>query len=271
MNPLLPDPQPTLEHAEPVLCVTSVADTIKYWQHALGFPNQWVWGDPPTHGGVSWNGVAGIQFSQNAERAKASAGNWVWIRVKYIDELYKLHQRLKADIDEPLTKRDWGMDEYVIKDNNGYYIVFSGNSAVREKSGSLPDSVIVVERKPTNEEFIALHHSVGWTGSINLDHLDNHLSAPTFSIVAIDTKTNDMIGCAMVISDNSSFYYIKDVMVKKEWQKMRVGTALMTTISKWLDKNGIKKSLVGLYTGENLEPFYAQFGFSKAFGMVKRM
>jgi GNAT superfamily N-acetyltransferase len=58
-------------------------------------------------------------------------------------------------------------------------------------------------------------------------------------------------------------------MVKKEYQGKRIGTALMKAVSDWIDKNGVKSSLIGLYTGENLEPFYSQFGFSKGFGMVK--
>jgi GNAT superfamily N-acetyltransferase len=163
------------------------------------------------------------------------------------------------------------MDEYVVKEINGYYISFSGNSEERAKSTAFHGNVSIVARNPTIEEFIALHHSVGWTSSIKMEHIHTQLSAPVHSVVAIDITTNEMIGCALVISDNASFYYIKDVMVKKEWQGKRVGTALMKALCDWLDKNGISKSFVGLYTRENLEPFYAQFGFGKAFGMMKTL
>lgn len=262
--------QPIPEHVEPVLAVADVSATIGYWQNVLAFPNQWVYGDPVTHGGVSWN-TTFLQFTENAERAKRSAGNYLWIRVKYIDQLYKIHQERKADIVDPLAARPWGLDEYVVKDINGYHIVFSGNSTERKKSGVFPPNISIVVRNPTVEEFIALHHSVGWTDSINMEHINQQLSAPVYSVVAIDTDKNEMIGCALVISDNANFYYIKDVMVKKEWQGKRVGTALMKSLTEWLEKNGIKKSYVGLYTRENLEQFYAQFGFSKAFGMSRRI
>lgn len=266
----LPEQEPVLSHVEPVLPVADITSTIQYWQDVLAFPNKWTWGEPPVHGGVSWH-TANLQFHLNPERAKLSAGNVVWIRVKYIDQLYNIHRKRNAAIDEPLTTRSWGMDEYVVKDINGYFIVFSGHSAERKKSSSFPENVIIVERKPTQDEFLALQHSVGWTGSLNMSRLEEHLSAPVMSVVAIDQNTNEVIGCALVISDNASFYYIKDVMVKKEWQGKRVGTALMKAVSDWLDMNGVKKSLVGLYTGENLEPFYSQFGLTKAFGMVKRI
>ena len=262
--------EPVFSHVEPVLSVADVPETIRYWQDVLEFPNQWTWGDPPVHGGVSWHS-ASIQFHQDPELAKASVGNVLWIRVKYIDQLYQMHLARRAEIREPLSSRPWGMDEYAVKDINGYHIVFSGHSAERKKSSSLPENVIVVERKPTREEFLALEHSVGWTDTLNISRLEEHLAAPVMGVVAIDNTTNETIGCALVISDNASFYYIKDVMVKKEWQGKRVGTALMKAVSEWLDKNGLKKSLVGLYTGENLEPFYSQFGLSKAFGMIKRI
>jgi GNAT superfamily N-acetyltransferase len=262
--------QPVISHVEPVLSVVNVSETIQYWREVLGFPGHWYYGDPPNHGGVSWHG-AFVQFHQDAGRAKTSAGNVVWIRVKYITQLYKIHQQLKANIVDELQSRPWGLDEYWVRDINGYNIIFSGNTGDRVKSLTYPESVVIKERNPTREEFIALNYSVGWTNSLNMAMLDNHLSAPVYSVVAIDTASNETIGCALLIGDNSSFYYIKDVMVKKEWQGKRIGTALMKSIADWLDKNGIKKSLVGLYTGENLEPFYGQFGFEKAFGMVKRL
>ena len=270
MNAQLDEQQPVFSHVEPVLPVPDIDATIKYWQEVLAFPNKWTWGDPPMHGGVSWH-TANLQFHLNAERAKASAGNVVWIRVKYIDQLYDIHQKRNAEIDEPLTTRSWGTDEYIVKDLNGYYIVFSGHSAERKNSTSFPKNVVIVERRPTHEEFIALQYSVGWSNTLNMSRLEEHLSVPVMSVVAIDTTTNETIGCALVISDNASFYYIKDVMVKKEWQGKRIGTALMKSVSDWLEKNGVKNSLVGLYTGENLEPFYSQFGLTRAFGMIKRI
>lgn len=264
------DQQPVLDHVEPVLPVTDVRATITYWMDVLGFPNHWMYGDPVYHGGVSWHNTF-LQFTTNEERAKKSQGNHIWIRVKYIANLYRVHKERKAEIVEELQTRPWGMDEYVVKDNNGYFVVFSGHANERQKSTVFPENIIVKAGRPTFEEFIELHHSVGWTSTTNMAYLKDQLAAPVHSVIAVDTTTNKTVGCAMVITDNASFYYIKDVMVMKEWQGQRVGTALMKSLDEWITNNGIPKSLVGLYTGENLEPFYAQFGFAKGFGMVKRL
>src|SRR5689334_20578999 len=146
------DKQPIFSHAEPVLAVHSLVDTVRYWQDVLGFPNKWMWGEPPTHGGVSWHS-AFIQFAQNPERAKASAGNTVWIRVQNIQTLYDLHRERNVPIEEPLSAMHWGLDEYVVREINDYHIVFSGHSGKREKSTTLPPEVRIVERAPSIEEF----------------------------------------------------------------------------------------------------------------------
>lgn len=262
--------EPVFSHAEPILAVADVATTIQYWKDVLAFPNSWGWGEPPTHGGVSWHG-AFIQFTQNETRAKASAGNTIWIRVKYIDKLYTLHTGRKANVVAPLAHQEWGMDEYVVQDMNGYYVVFSGHTAERENSGEFPERVKIEERLPTPAEFVALSKSVGWSDSFPPGQIELQLKAISYGAVAVDTATGDTVGCALLLTDHTSFYYIKDMMVKPEWQKKRIGTALMAAIDRWLKANTVKGALIGLYTGENLEPFYKQFGFSQAFGMCKRV
>lgn len=262
--------RPVISHIEPVLPVINILESVKYWKDVLGFPNHWYWGEPPVHAGISWHG-AHLQFSQVTDQSKVSTGSWFWVRVSNIDELYRTHKERKADIVEEMQHRPWGMDEYCVKDINGYYIIFSGNANDRDKSGTFPENVRIVERKPTIEEFQALRKSVGWSTHDDSKHLVDHLAIPVYGVVAEDTTTGETIGCALVMSDNASFYYVKDVIVKLEWQKKRIGTALMRALCNWIDANGIPKSLIGLYTGEGLENFYKQFGFTKAFGMVKTL
>lgn len=262
---------PILSHAEPVLPVADVRESIKYWQDVLAFPTPWTSGDPPTIGAVSWHG-AHVQFYQDPEKAKLSTGNAIWIRVRHIDELYKIHTDRKANIVEPLKRQSWGMDQYVVKDLNGYYVLFAGHSALREKSGEFPESVVIVERIPTQAEYTVLMKSVGWFDeSITEDLISKRVKAAAHGVVAIDQKSETTIGCALMLTDHASFYYIKDLMVEKSWQSRRIGTALLRALTDWLERNAVPKSLVGLYTGENLEPFYTQFGFTKTFGMIRWM
>lgn len=69
--------------------------------------------------------------------------------------------------------------------------------------------------------------------------------------------------------DHASFYYVKDVLVHPDWQGKRIGSAMMQELTNWLEKHAANNALVALICRETLEPFYQQFGFGKAFSMIR--
>ena len=257
-------------HVEPILAVTDVVQTINYWHEVIGFPDKWTWGEPPDYGGVSWHGTS-IQFSLNVNLASASKGNAIFIKVKNLEALYTFHQNQNAVIVEPLENKPWGMAGYTVQDINGYYIVFAG-APIRDKkmsSTELPSTIKIIPRSPTVKEYQHLTASVGWSLYSGDEVVTKLLSAPVFAAIAEDTATSEVIGCALLLGDHASFYYIKDLVVHPDWQFKHAGTALMKELTRWLEKNGANKSLVALITAEALAPFYKQFGFGPAFSMIK--
>lgn len=263
-------PEPFLSHAEPVLSVSDVEETVKYWHEVLGFPGHWTWGTPANHGGVSWHG-AFIQFSRDGDAAARMRGQCVWVRVKNIRELYQLHQDRKAEIVMSLEKQPWGFEEYVVKDLNGNYITFAApaTSGGESKSQPLPPNVRTLGRMLTVSEYRRLSESVGWTITQSDELLQQKLDATLFVAVAENAENGEVIGCAMVLGDGLSFFYIKDVMVHREWQRQQVGSAIMREVKRWLDANAPEGALVGLFTGHGLAQFYQQTGFGEAFGMIR--
>jgi len=93
------------------------------------------------------------------------------------------------------------------------------------------------------------------------------LSAPLYAVVAEDEASKTIIGCALLLGDGVSFYYVKDVIVHPDWQHRQVGTSLMKKLTDWLDANAPENAFVTLITPENLAPFYQQFNFLPVFGM----
>lgn len=263
--------QPIFSHVEPVLAVRDVTETIKYWQDILGFPAKWTWGDPPNHGGVFWQKVF-IQFFNNAELAAASKGNSIWIRLQHIKLLYHFHQQKNAEIVAPLAVQPWGMTQYTIREINGYLLHFAAATESREKSAMrLSKNVKIVERKPTAKEYRHLESSLGARRLEEEEMTELRLAAAIFAVVAEDSVSGETIGCALLLGDGASFYYVKDVMVLPAWQGKRVGTAMMRQLNHWLEKNAANNALVALIAREGLEPFYQQFGFSKAFSMIRNI
>jgi GNAT superfamily N-acetyltransferase/uncharacterized glyoxalase superfamily protein PhnB len=261
------EPQPIFSHVEPVFAVGNINETVMYWHNVLGFPVKWTWGEPPVHGGVSWQKVF-IQFSHNPQLATLSKGNSVWIRVQHIESLYNFHQNKNAQIVAPLEHQPYGMFAYTLEDINGYYVHFAGNIEEHKKSSLLPSTVRIIGRVPAIKEYQQLEASVN--NKILSDALtEKLLSAAIRGVVAEDTSSGEVIGCALLLGDDATFYYVKDVMVKTDWQGKRIGSAMMNELNRWLDANGAKNALVALIARETLEPFYQQFGFSQAFSMLR--
>jgi ribosomal protein S18 acetylase RimI-like enzyme len=268
------DRRPELLHVEPVLAVRNVSETVQYWLEVLGFSNQWTWGDPPNHGGVSWQGAAFVQFSQNAELAAVSAGHSVWIRVRHIETLYALHREKQAKIVALLEKKPWGMAEYTVEEMNGYFLHFSApDTEWKQHAEKLPLTVRIIARTPTVTEHHGLAVSVGWSSAtgFNPEAAKSLLDSVVFSVVAENIQTGEVVGCALLFGDRSGFYYVKDVMVHPDWQGKRVGTTLMQEITRWTEANAPDGATVGLFTGEHLARFYRQFGFTQACGMYRQI
>src|SRR5436190_4799878 len=261
----------TLSHVEPILPVDNIVETVNYWHDVLGFAEKWTWGEPPNHGGVAWQG-AFVQFSHNPKLAAASKGNAIFIRVKNLPSLYHFHQKKNAEIVEPLENKPWGMSGYTVREINGYYVVFAGALiSSREKNANGPlRSAHIVSRIPTPKEYMDLVLAVGWDKYVTHSTVDKVLAAPVHSVVA-EEASGKVIGCALLLSDQASFYYVKDVMVHPDWQSKGVGSMLMKEITRWLDQNAAENAFIGLFTGESLAPFYKQFDFVPAFGMLKRI
>lgn len=263
--------EPNLLHAEPVLAVNNVLETVSYWHEVLGFPNKWTWGEPPNHGGVSWQGVF-VQFTLNPELAPVSKGNCIWIKVQHLELLYEFHQKQNAEIVETLKNRPWGMSEYTVRETNGYYLIFAGAPiSENEKSTTLLRTIRIIERVPTAQEYLNLVSAVGWGKYSNNILVEKILSVPLFAVVAEDNTRGEIIGCALLLGDEATFYYVKDVMVHPDWQRKHVGSLMMKELTNWLDKNAPENAFVVLITPENLASFYKHFDFMPVFGMHRNI
>jgi uncharacterized glyoxalase superfamily protein PhnB/GNAT superfamily N-acetyltransferase len=257
-------------HITPILYSGNIAGSIRYYTEVLGFENSWNWGDPPTFGGVSKNGTE-IFFCENGQ---GNPGTWLSVFVDNVDELYQNIKAKGATILSVPKTMEWGVREMLVEDPYGHKIRFghgTNMSSSDEKSETLPSNIKIIQRKPTAKEHLNLIRAVGWTSSLNDEMEKIVVDSPVFAVVAEDTNANEIIGCAMLLGDNASFYYVKDVMVHPAWQNKRVGTTLMQELTNWLDTQAADHALVGLYTGPGLSPFYEKFGFKPAFGMSRKI
>jgi GNAT superfamily N-acetyltransferase len=262
--------KPAIIQAEPVLAVTDILKTVDYYHDVLGFTEKWTWGDPPNHGGVTWNGSAALQFSLDPHAATQVRGESVWLRAKHLPILYELHNKNKAKVVGPYVHRPWGFAEYTVQDLNGYYITFSEPSTEKKQSRASAPNIVILSRLPALDDVIRLSQAVGWQASTN-SAITTQLKNAVHVVLAEDIETSEVVGCAFLVGDHKTFYYVKDVIVHPDWQGRGIGTMMMKNLMDWLEVNGTESATVGLFTGDQLSSFYKQFGFVQACGMYKQV
>jgi catechol 2,3-dioxygenase-like lactoylglutathione lyase family enzyme/GNAT superfamily N-acetyltransferase len=271
----IPDPKFKIifmifQHIVPILYSGDIERSLKYYTEVLGFDQSWKWDDPPTFGGVSKNSVE-IFFCKDGQ---GHPGTWLSVFVNDVDEFYETVKARGAKIISAPASMDWNVREMLVEDPDGHAIRFGANITEnnRESSnGRFPSCVKIVARIPSAKEIQQLSFDVGWSPSPDEAGKETPSGAVVFSVVAEDTETGKMIGCAFLLGDNTGFYYVRNVMVHPTWQGKRVGTALMQEITDWLEKHAPDNSYIGLHTPQNLAPFYRQFGFAPAFGMFRQI
>ncbi|MBS1609281.1 MAG: GNAT family N-acetyltransferase [Bacteroidetes bacterium] len=250
----------------PILYSSSIINSLNHYTDVLGFENKWDWGSPPTFGGIYKNGIE-IFFCENGQ---GHPGTWISIMVDNVDEYYETINAKGANIISPPESMEWNIREMLVKDPDGHIIRFGNSISGKKNSGlSMPASVRIVQRIPEPGELLYLSTAVGWAQPAEKPSPEIPLSSIAIVVVAEDSVTNKIIGCAFLLTDSTNFYYVKNVIVHPAWQSKRIGTALMQELTAWLDKNAPDNAMVALHTGENLAPFYKRFGFTKAFSMQR--
>lgn len=251
----------------PILYSADVSRSLSYYIDVLGFESKWDWGSPPTFGGVC-KGSVEIFF---CEKGQGNPGTWLSLFIGNVDEYYETIKSKGAHILSAPETMEWGVREMLVEDPDGHKIRFGHGVSTRKKSTDALDVARIIQRTPTTKEHQELIYAVGWVPSMDEALAEKHLAAAVFSVVAEEITSGKTIGCALIMSDGISFYYVKDVIVHPDWQCKHIGNALMQEVSDWLDKNAAENAMVGLYTGDNLASFYQQFDFKPSFGMTRHL
>jgi len=111
------------------------------------------------------------------------------------------------------------------------------------------------------EEFIDLWESV-WNNAPSVEQTKLALDNTVFRISVFDNDR--IVAMARMIGDLGLNYYIKDVMVRPEYQHKGIGRLMINELLKYIDENGIKDTdiFVELCAMPDKIPFYEKFGFS---------
>lgn len=119
----------------------------------------------------------------------------------------------------------------------------------------------VEHNKLSAEEFIALWESV-WGDAPSLEQTELAMKHTLFRVSIYDGE--EIVAMARMIGDMGLNYYIKDVVVRPDYQGKGIGTMLIHELMRYVNQNGIKGTgiFVELCAMPDKIPFYERFGFS---------
>lgn len=112
----------------------------------------------------------------------------------------------------------------------------------------------------TADEFVTLWETV-WDGAPSLEQIELALEHTLFRVSVFDDDR--IVAMARVIGDMGLNYYIKDVVVRPEYQKKGIGRTLIKEITRFVKENGVIGTdiFVELCAVPDKIPFYEKLGF----------
>lgn len=111
------------------------------------------------------------------------------------------------------------------------------------------------------EEFILLWETTVWGESPSLEQTELAMKNTLFRVSVYDK--DKIVAMARMIGDMGLDYYIKDVVVRPEYQHKGIGKMLINGLMKFINDNGINGTdiFVELCAMPDKIPFYEKFGF----------
>lgn len=123
------------------------------------------------------------------------------------------------------------------------------------------NGLIIKHNELTAEEFIFLWETV-WGDGPSLEQTRLAMEHTLFRVSIYDG--NEIVAMARMIGDMGLNYYIKDVVVKPEYQGKGIGRLLINELFKFIKENGVKDTdiFVELCAVPDKISFYEKFGFN---------
>lgn len=120
--------------------------------------------------------------------------------------------------------------------------------------------LIVKYNELSAEDFIALWETV-WGQGPSLKQTRLAMEHTLFRVSVFDQ--DKIVAMARVIGDMGLNYYIKDVVVRPEYQSRGIGRLLINELLKFINDHGVSNTeiFVELCAMPDKIPFYEKFGF----------
>lgn len=118
--------------------------------------------------------------------------------------------------------------------------------------------IVIRKEVPSGEEYLKLRDSANWVSPAEIV-CTKGLSSSVLTITV--RKDNKLIGMGRIVGDGIFTFFIVDLIVLTDYQKLGIGSEIMTNIMHYIDKTSAKNSYITLMSAKGKEGFYKKFGF----------
>ena len=122
------------------------------------------------------------------------------------------------------------------------------------------ETIALVERAPTLDEYRRLRASIGWN-EVDADGIVAGLSSSLYAVVL--ERDGEAVGCGRVVGDGGIYFYLQDVIVLPELQGQGWGARIMDAVMQYVEEAARPGSFVGLMAAKDAEGFYLRYGFER--------
>ena len=113
-------------------------------------------------------------------------------------------------------------------------------------------------RSPTISEYKQLRAFVGWW-DVDEGAAETALDNSLFSVVAVEK--GELFGFGRIVGDGGLYFYIQDLIIHPEFQKLGIGKQVMGELMSYIRTNAKPGAFIGLMAAKGLEKYYESFEF----------
>lgn len=104
---------------------------------------------------------------------------------------------------------------------------------------------VIIERKPTLQEYQSLCIDVGWKEFMNFDVAEQSIANSLYGVVV--ECENEIIGMGRIVGDGFIYFYLQDIVVISKHQKKGIGKKIMNHLMDYINNNAPDKSFVAFF------------------------
>ena len=128
-------PENKFECVTPILNVSDMQRSLRYYRDVLGFSIAWEWGEPTGFACVTRDQVEIFM----CEQAQGVGCSWMSVFVADVDALHQQYLDSGAIIRQPPTTFPWGVREMNIEDPDGHRLRIGSESTAQPGSIALAE------------------------------------------------------------------------------------------------------------------------------------